>query len=45
MIRALALVASLLPVTAGAEERRTGYDDMSPALQAMQDDPMNPGAF
>ena len=45
MIRAMALVAFMLPGTVGAEERRTGYDDMSAALQAMQDDPMNPGAF
>jgi len=45
MIRATALIALMLPATVGAEERRTGYDDMSPALQAMQDDPMNPGAF
>jgi sulfur-oxidizing protein SoxA len=45
MIRALALIAVTWPGVAGADDRRTGYDDMSPALQAMQDDPMNPGAF
>lgn len=45
MIRALVLFGLMLPVAVAAEDRRTGYDDMSPALQAMQDDPMNPGAF
>lgn len=45
MIRVLALIAVTLPGAADAEDRRTGYQDMSPALQAMQDDPMNPGAF
>jgi sulfur-oxidizing protein SoxA len=45
MIRALSLIAVTLPGAVASEDRRTGYDDMSPALQALQDDPMNPGAF
>lgn len=40
----LALLALALP--AAADERRSGYDDMSPELQAMQDDIMsNPATF
>ena len=45
MIRALAIIALLWPCAVSAEDRRTGYDDMSPALQLLQDDPMNPGVF
>ncbi|WP_127105383.1 sulfur oxidation c-type cytochrome SoxA [Pararhodobacter zhoushanensis] len=45
MIRAAVLAGIVLALPAGAQDRRTGYDDMSPALQAMQDDPMNPAAF
>ncbi len=40
----LALVFALLPVFAHAAEKRSGYDDASPATRAMQDDDAsNPG--
>lgn len=40
----LALPLALSPGAAGADERRSGFDDMSPALQALQrDETQNPG--
>ncbi|GGL63175.1 sulfur oxidation c-type cytochrome SoxA [Wenxinia marina] len=45
MRAALALLL-LAPPAAAQDDRRTGYDDMTPELQAMQDDPVgNPGLF
>jgi sulfur-oxidizing protein SoxA len=44
MIRAACILVLALAAPMGAQERRSGYDDMSPELQRMQDDDFaNPG--
>ena len=42
-MRVLLLALALLGCAAGADERRSGFDDMTPAVQALQrDDSLNP---
>lgn len=45
-MRAVLVLALAVAAPAVADDRRTGYDDMTPELQAMQDDlTANPGIF